>query len=212
MYRRASNYSLMLMTTTQQAASFMIQRYDLEGAAAVLENEGLLLLPTDALWCIACLADDPVAIERLRRIKKRQGVEPSFEILFSSLEMLKLHAPYLHPRMETLLSFHLRPLTILTEPGVQIRSNSLLPDGRMAARVVRDQYCQNLIKMLGRPLATTTAHFSGSPYPNHFGRVRSDIIEAVDYVAKFRPREASTGRPTIMVQLDKDNELEFLRD
>lgn len=201
----------MLMTTTQQAASFMIQRYDLEGAAAVLENEGLLLLPTDALWCVACLADDPVAIERLKRLKRGQG-ETTFEILFSSLEMLKEHAPRLHPRLETLLSFHFRPLTILTEAGPHIRSNSLQADGRMAARVVRDQYCQGLIKMMGRPLATTVAHFDNSPYPDHFGRVRSDIIGSVDYVAKYRPREASTGRPTIMVQLDHNNELEFLRD
>lgn len=199
------------MTTTQQAASFMIQRYDLEGAAAVLENEGLLLLPTDALWSIACLADDPVAVERLRRIKKRQQ-KMQMEILFSSLEMLKKHAPHLHPRLETLLSFHLRPLTILTAAGPEIRSNSLQPDGRMAARVVRDQYCLSLIRMVGRPLATTTAHFDGSPYPDHFGRIRSDIIEAVDYVAKYRPREAVTGRPTIMVQLDRNEELEFLRD
>jgi L-threonylcarbamoyladenylate synthase len=201
----------MLMTTTQQAASFMIQRYDLEGAAAVLENEGLLLLPTDALWCVACLADDPVAIERLRRVKKGQR-ETTVEILFSSLKMLKEYAPLLHPRLETLLAFHRRPLTILTEAGPQIRTNSLMPDGRMAARVVHDQYCRGLIKMVGRPLATTFAHFEDSPYPDHFGRVRSDIIESVDYVAKYRPREASTGMPTIMVQLDQNNELEFLRD
>lgn len=83
----------------------------------------------------------------------------------------------------------------------------------MAARIVRDQYCQNLIKLLDRPLATTIAHFQDSPYPDHFGRIRSDIIGSVDYVAKYRPREAVTGRPTIMVQLNEElQELEFLRD
>ena len=83
--------------TATLAPAFMIQRYDLEGAANVLENEGLLLLPTDALWSVACLADDPVALERLRRIQRRQtGQQP--EVLFSSLAMLKSYAPQLHPR------------------------------------------------------------------------------------------------------------------
>ena len=200
----------MLMTATL-APAFMIQRYDLEGAATVLENEGLLLLPTDALWSVACLADDPVALERLRRIQRRQaGQQP--EVLFSSLDMLKSYAPQLHPRLETLLAFHLRPLTVITEATPRIRPKARLSDGRIAARVVRDQYCRHLIKMLGRPLATTIAHFADSPYPDHFGHIRSDIIEAVDYVAKYRPKDPITGQPTIMVQLDEQEELEFLRD
>jgi len=200
----------MLMTATL-APAFMIQRYDLEGAASVLENEGLLLLPTDALWCIACLADDPVALERLRRIQRYQQGQ-QMEILFSSLDMLKRYAPQLHPRLETLLAYHYRPLTIVTPPGPAVRPKARLTDGRMAARIVRDQYCRNLIQMLDRPLATTIAHFPNTPYPDHFGRIRSDIIEAVDYVAKYRPKDAVTGRPTIMVQLDEQEELEFLRD
>ena len=93
--------------TATLAPAFMIQRYDLEGAASVLENEGLLLLPTDALWCIACLADDPVALERLRRIQRYQQGQ-QMEILFSSLDMLKRYAPQLHPRLETLLAYHYR--------------------------------------------------------------------------------------------------------
>lgn len=201
----------MLMTATTPAPAFMIQRYDLEGAANVLENEGLLLLPTDSLWCVACLADDPVGLERLRRIKKHEYNQYP-EILFSSLHMLKAHAPRLHPRLETLLAFHSRPLTVVTEAASHFRPTARLSDGRIAARVVNDQYCHHLIQMLDRPLATTVAHFAGSPYPDHFGRIRSDIIEAVDYVAKYRPRDAVQGRPTIMVQINEQDELEFLRD
>ena len=197
--------------TATLAPAFMIQRYDLEGAANVLENEGLLLLPTDALWSVACLADDPVALERLRRIRQRQ-TDQQPEVLFSSLTMLKSYAPQLHPRLETLLAYHSRPLTVITDAAGRIRPKARLADGRIAARVVRDQYCRHLIKMLDRPLATTVAHFTNSPYPDHFGRIRSDMIEAVDYVAKYRPRDPITGQPTIMVQLDAEEELEFLRD
>ncbi|MEZ4986633.1 MAG: Sua5/YciO/YrdC/YwlC family protein [Saprospiraceae bacterium] len=199
----------MLMTTTQ-AAGFMIQRYDLEGAAAMLDQEGLVLLQADALWYIACAADDPVALERLKRIKQPTLHTP-FEVLFDSLEMLKHYFPRLHPRFETLLHYHKRPLTVVTEPTDSLPLSVCTPDGRVAVRIVHDLYCRDLIAHLNRPLAVALAHFKGAPWPNHFGRVRSDIIEAVDYVSRYRPKETVEARPTIMVQLDDMDELDFIR-
>jgi L-threonylcarbamoyladenylate synthase len=200
----------MLMTATQ-AAGRMIQRYDLEGAADVLENEGLLLLPTDTLWCLACMADDPVALERMRRIKAANQEHP-YELLFTDLEMLKQYAPKLHPRLETLLVYHRRPLTVLTDASYGLHPNALMKNGRMAARGTADNYCRSLIRLMNKPLATIPAFFEGSPFPDHFGRVRSDIIEAVDYVSRYRPKERLSGKPTIMVQIDQQEELEFIRE
>ncbi|MEM1215981.1 MAG: Sua5/YciO/YrdC/YwlC family protein [Bacteroidota bacterium] len=200
----------MPMTATQ-AAGTMIQRYDLEGAADILLREGLVLLPTDTLWCIACLADDPVALERLRRIKRPSTYEP-YEILFSSLDDMKVFTPRLHPRLETLLMYHQRPLTVLTEGGKQLRRPALLADGQIAARLAGTAYCRQLLRLIGRPLATVAAYYSGSPFPDHFGRVRSDIIGAVDYVSRYRPKERALGRPSVMVTLNDLEELEFVRE
>ncbi len=197
--------------TATQATGFMIQRYDLEGAASVLRNEGLLLLPTDALWCVACDARDPVALERLRRLRPPSLASP-FEILFPHLEMLKAYTTRLHPRLETLLLYHNRPLTIVTPGNQLLREPALLPNGHMAGRIVQDNYCRYLTQMLKGPLATIIAHFPETPYPSHFGRVRSDIIEAVDYVARYRPKEAISMVPSVMVQLDEELELDFLRE
>ena len=197
--------------TATQAAGFMIQRYDLEGAADVLDHEGLILLPTDTLWCLACVADDPVALERMRRVKAANSLQP-YEVLFSDLEMLKQQAPRLHPRLETLLIHHRRPITVLTTAGQGIHSSAQLANGQMAARVTADNYCRHLIRVLGKPLATIPAFFSDSPFPDHFGRIRSDIIEAVDYVSHYRPKERLSGMPTIIVRIDQQEELEFIRE
>jgi L-threonylcarbamoyladenylate synthase len=198
------------MTATQAAGS-MIQRYDLAGAADILRREGVVLLPTDALWCIACAADNPVALERLRRLKA-PSMEQPYELLFADLDHLKQYAPRLHPRLETLLAFHHRPLTLLTPAHSQLRRPAIRPDGLMAARVVQDRYCRQLIKLLNKPLATVFAYYEGSPYPDHFGRVRSDIISQVDYVARYRPREAHAQEPSVLVRINQQDELEFLRE
>lgn len=204
----------MLMTATQ-AAGYMIQRYDLEDAASILQNEGLVLLPTDTLWSIACLADDPVAIERMRRIIPPNKVQP-YEVLFNSLDMLKRYSPRLHPRLETLLVYHSRPLSILTDAVEGLNHPLITAHGQMSARIANDSYCRNLIRLVKKPLLITSAHFPKSPYPSHFGRVRSDIIEGVDYVAKYRIKYSRLNinqeKPTVLVKINAQKEFEFLRE
>ncbi len=201
--------------TATQAAGYMIQRYDLEDAASVLENEGLVLLPTDALWSVACVADDPIALERIKRIIPPHQDQP-YEVLFNSLDMLKKYAPRLHPRLETLLIYHTRPLSIVTDISQQLNHPLLEQNGKMAARIVQDNYCRCLIRLLGKPIVVTSAHFPHSPYPSHFGRVRSDIIEGVDYVSKYRIKYSRLNKnldqPTALVRLNGQKELEFLRE
>lgn len=189
----------------------MIQRYDLEGATDILAREGLVLAPTDSLWCVLCDAQDPVALERLRRLRTPTREYP-IEVLFPDLASLKRHTHDLHPRLETLLHFHTRPLTVLAESALPWPAPILSPRGQLAARIARDRYCQLLLNLYDRPLASLTAHFPNTPYPTHFGRIRSDIIEAVDYVAKYRPREATSQHPAVMVRLNAEDELEFVRE
>lgn len=204
----------MLMTTTK-APSYMIQRFDLEAAAAILENEGLVLLPTDTLWSVACLADDPLAIERLKRIIPPNGQQP-FEILFDSLEMLKAYVPNLHPKLETLLIYHTRPVSIFTESATNFKHPMVYQNNQIVIRIAQDKYCKSLINILGKPIVINAAYFPKSPCPNHFGKVRSDIISAVDYVAKYRVKQNNLHnaieRPTALIRLNGETELEFVRE
>lgn len=201
--------------TATQAAGYMIQRYDLEDAASVLKNEGLVLLPTDTLWSVACLADDPVAIERMRRIIPPSKVQP-YEVLFNSLNMLKSYSPKLHPRLETLLVYHSRPLSILTDATGNLSHPLVAPRGQMTARIANDSYCRNLIRIVKKPLLIASAYFPKSPYPSHFGKVRSDIIEGVDYVSKYRIKYSRLNinqeKPTVLVSINAKKEFEFLRE
>ncbi|MCB0638151.1 MAG: Sua5/YciO/YrdC/YwlC family protein [Lewinella sp.] len=197
--------------TATHATGLMIQRFDLEHAASILRREGLILAPTDSLWSIICDAQDPVALERLRRLRPPSPDHP-IEVLFPNLDTLKRYAPFLHPRLETLLSYHARPLTVVTRATDSLPRPVISPDGLIAARIAQDSYCQQLLQFYGRPLASVLAHVPGTPYPTHFGRVRSDIIEAVDYVAKYRPREATNLHPSVMVRLGENEELDFIRE
>ena len=169
------------------------------------------MLPTDTVWSIACNSTDPVAIHRLRRLKEEYNPY-DLELLVHSINMLKQYATRLHPRLETLLLYHARPLTIVTEQTQQLPVPITSEEGSVAIRLTRDLYCKAIIETLGVPLLTASANCSGHPVPNHFGSIRSDIIEGVDYVSKHRREDLSNGQLAVMVQLSEKDELLFLRE
>lgn len=189
----------------------MVQRYNLEGAMATLEDGGLILFPTDSIWSIGCDATDPVAVESIYRLK---GVRnpACLEFLVDSPQQITPFVEHLHPRLETLLLYHVRPLTILTKGKPNLPSNILRPDGTIAFRVAQDDYCRRLIDAYGGPLITAYACVGCDQYPPNFGGISSTILQGVDFVSRHRQTEKIAGEPSVMVRLTEKDELEFLRD
>ena len=74
-----------------------------------LENDGVLLHATDTVWGLACSSLSKSGIDKIYEIKKREKSKPIL-MLVDSVEMLKKHVPHIHPRIETLLQFHKKPL------------------------------------------------------------------------------------------------------
>jgi L-threonylcarbamoyladenylate synthase len=166
--------------------------------------------PTDAVWAIGGDATREDTANKIHEIKANKHHEP-FVILVSDLQMLQAVVPHLHPRIQTLLDYHQRPLTILYEKTSLLCPNVKAADGSAAVRVATDPFCQLLIGKFGKPLIATIAAKNNQPPPQTFGSISSDILSAVDYVVKYRqddkePRECST-----IAKLNADLELQFLR-
>lgn len=210
-----------MMTTFTNAALSMAPEYDLNEAVAVLATGGLILLPTDAAWCVACDATQVLAVRRLntlfaapageQELARQQQLWP-LELIFAQIPMLRAYVERLHPRLETLLEYHIRPLTVVVERPCFLPRTVLRPDGSVAVRLAQDALTRQLVAALGRPIATAIARPPGTPMPTHFGRVRSDIIQAVDYVVRYRQGETMPARGSVMVQIDANDEMIFLRD
>lgn len=184
---------------------------DLDKAIDVLKSGGVILFPTDTIWGIGCDATNSTAIARIYKIKKRPADKPMV-ILADSTAMIKRYVKGIHPRVETLLSFHERPLTVIYParnllPGQLISENSTV-----AIRIPEDPLCIVLIGRLGVPVVATSANVSGDPFPKGFGEVSSTIIKQVDYVMKHRQEEKVTGEPSVIARFNKRGQLQFLRE
>ena len=189
----------------------MVQNYDLDNALETLRTGGLILYPTDTVWSIGCDATNPRAIGRVRQLKNTNDAL-GLEILVSSLDMLRRYVVHLHPRIETLLIYHLRPLTVLYEQGRNLPNSILSEDGQVAIRLVQDEYCRQLISLFGKPLVATAADLREGYYPDNFGAVSSDVIERVDYVSHHRRNDKARAKPSVVARLSYKDELEFLRE
>lgn len=184
---------------------------DLANTLNNLQKGKLILYPTDTVWSIGCDATQADAVHRLRATKP--AWQPyDLEILVSSVEMLKEYILSLHPRLETLLLHHTRPLSVVYGQGKNLPAAALDMDGSLVARVVQDQYCAAVIRGLKRPIVAVPADLRPGYYPTSFGTISSDVVEQVDYVTRYGRTTKQQSELSVMARLDEKDELEFLRD
>jgi len=197
-----------MMSSTKEVKR-MASYPEIEQAIAALHNGGLLLYPADTLWSIGCDATDPVAIERVCNLRGSRSTD-EFEIMVSSIDMMRQYIDHLHPKLETLLAYHKRPLTVQFKRGRNLPER--LIDGAVAVRLAHDPFCRALIEAYSRPLIAVQASREGQAAPATFGTVSSGIIEGVDYILQQQPQNGVTGEPAVMVRLSERGELVFLRE
>lgn len=186
-------------------------RDDISEIVRILEEGGIICYPTDTVWAIGCDATNSAAIERLNALKGNTS-RSGYISLVSDLAMLKTFVPKIHPRLETLLSFHRRPLTLIYEKNIGLPSALKAADGSVALRIPVDEFCLFLLQHFGKPIVSSSANIAGQAFPPTFGAISSDILGNVDYVVKYRQDDKEPGLPSAIAKLDRHNELFFLRE
>ncbi|MGB1216529.1 MAG: L-threonylcarbamoyladenylate synthase, partial [Saprospiraceae bacterium] len=177
----------------------------------VLSSDGLVLLPTDTVWGIGCDATSAKAVEKIYLLKNRPKDKPLI-VLVDGMEMLKDYVAHVHPKIETLLNFHERPLTVIYGEARNIAPNACANDGSIGIRIVRDDFCRKVISDFGKPIISTSANVSGQDFPRNFGEISSDILMGVDFVSKIKQSDKKRSEPSVIVKLAENGELEFLRE
>ncbi len=175
-----------------------------------LVGGGIIIYPTDTIWGLGCDATNEGAVDRIFEIKRRPKTKP-FVILVSSIDMLKKFVDDVHPRLETLLAYHQRPLTVIYRKPKNLPANVTGGSSTVAVRIAADLFCREVIEAFGKPIVATSANFAGEPFPTHFGSISSELIRKVDYVAKYKQDELSPSEPSVIVKLTDKSELIFVR-
>jgi L-threonylcarbamoyladenylate synthase len=142
--------------------------------AGFLNKGGVLVLPTDTIYGLSCLADNEQAIKRIKKLKGNEKNKP-LSILVSDLKMLKKYV-YLSAEQEKKLKNiwapKMRPTTVI------LKHRSKLPliltgksDG-LAARLPKLDFLIKILAEVKRPLVSTILNLSGEAVVNDLKKIK----------------------------------------
>lgn len=179
-----------------------------------LKKGNVILYPTDTIWGLGCDPNNEEAVRKIFDIKRRPIDQPLI-LIVDSIQMLKTIVPRLHPHLEDILYYNIRPLTLIYDqvkktfaPGVAA------PNGSLAIRIVHNKSCQNLLANFGGPIISTSANIHNETFPKSKEEIHPDIVEQIDYL--YTPPEfldsSSEAEPSLIARYCQNkNELIFLR-
>jgi len=183
---------------------------DLNVAVQVLKKGGVILYPTDTIWGIGCDATNPEAVSRIYAIKQRSDSR-SMLVLLDDAAGLERYLREVPEVAWDLIELSDEPLTIIYPGAKNLAKNLIAPDGTIGIRIVRDDFCKNLIRQFRKPIVSTSANVSGKSWPANFNTIDPGILRQVDYTVKWRQEDRAKGKPSAIIRLGINGEIKIIR-
>lgn len=181
-----------------------------EKTVKTLKEGGVIVYPTDTVPGIGCMANNDKAVDRVFQIKQRPG-HKALICLFKDWNQVNEHFPSLPLIPDYILNSN-RPTSIILD-HVHGVSPYLLGNGTsLAIRIPDNEFCQAILAELDCPLVSTSANLSGESTPQKITDVSPDILDQVDYVVSLQSEFSESIRPSKIVRITQDGEIQTIRD
>ncbi|MCX6253449.1 MAG: L-threonylcarbamoyladenylate synthase [Bacteroidia bacterium] len=188
----------------------MIFDEDLNDSLITLRKGDIILYPTDTIWGLGCDATNPSAVEKIFRIKSR-GDSKSLLILVDGEQMLERYVNDIPEIVFELISVSDSPLTIIYPKGKNLAAGVCDEDGSVGIRICHEEFCRELINRFRKPVVSTSANFSGKPSPENFGEIEKSIVDAVDFVVRYRQNDRSKSLASPVIKVNSDGTIKIIR-
>ncbi len=179
-------------------------------AISSLKAGGVILYPSDTIWGLGCDVRMTASIEKLLAIKHRP-TEKGLIVLISKIEQLSEYVEEVPEIAWDLVEFAEDPLTIIYPKGKNVSSHLLGPDGSIAIRLVKDDFCKGLIYRYQRGIVSTSANVSGELFPSNFDAVSDSIKKEVDFILKNPTSGKEHMKPSKIVKLGLGGDYSLIR-
>ena len=188
----------------------MKMKNDIEACLKVLDEGGLILYPTDTVWGIGCDATNEAAVAKIYALKNRNE-EKSMIILLADEEDILEYTAQEHLTIFDYIKGIVRPVTVIYHDAKNLAKNLINKDGSVGIRIVKDDFCKQLIRAFGKPIVSTSSNVSGYPPPMYFNDIDIKIKDGVDYVVQYRQDDDIPGIPSTVIRLNEDGSYIVIR-
>ncbi|MFP4469653.1 MAG: L-threonylcarbamoyladenylate synthase [Bacteroidota bacterium] len=183
---------------------------EVEKTVKVLRTGGTILYPTDTIWGIGCDATQQKAVDKIYKIKKRiEG--KSLLVLVDNIDRISDYVPHIDPVIMDLVKNYDRPLTVIYPGARNVAKGVAAPDKTIGIRLVRDEFCRQLVQALGKAIVSTSANLSGDPSPLLFTQISDQIKKEVDYVVDLYQDSIRTMKPSRIIRIKEKGDFEIVR-
>lgn len=137
-------------------------RHAIDLAAEQMRRGGVIALPTDTVYGLACSANDPYAIQKLYDIKGRDEQKP-VAVCVSSIAQLKHYSQAAHLSDRLLTRLLPGAVTIILNKSEHL-NNPFLNNGihKIGLRIPDYEFIQKVSTKFVEPIALTSANKSGT--------------------------------------------------
>ncbi len=171
-------------------------------AAEILRQGGLVALPTETVYGLGADATNPTAVARIFAVKQRPFFDPLI-VHVAGIEQVPTVAGDMPPLALRLAErFWPGPLTLVLPklPAIPEIVTSGLPT--VGVRVPRHPLMQQVLALVGRPIAAPSANPFGRLSPTRAEHVQQQLGDAIDLILDGGP--CAVGVESTIVRVDED--------
>ena len=104
-----------------------------------------------------------------------------------------------------------RPTTLILDGAINLAPNLIADDGSIALRITQEAFSKELCYRFQKAIVSTSANISGEPAAQNYCDIDQNIVEAVDYVCWSRRQEHQPHKPSSIIRLRENGEVEIIR-
>lgn len=180
-------------------------------AVRVLKEGGIILYPTDTVWGLGCDATNADAVARIYALKRSEN-KKSMLVLCASANMIVRYVNKAPGIAFEVMELATSPLTAILPGAVGVAAN-LIPDERtLGVRIPEHDFCQLMLRGLGRPIVSTSANISGEETPVGLQEVDKEIVEGADFVVNPRFEGKPTRKASSIIAFGESGEVKVIRE
>ena len=183
---------------------------DMREAVNTMRNGGIILYPTDTVWGIGCDATNEEAVSRIYKLKRREETK-SMLVLVESVLKVKSYVGGIPDVGYDMMDITDKPLTMILDGAKNLAKNLIAEDGSIALRITQEAFSKELCYRFQKAVVSTSANISGEPAAQNYRDIAPEIIEAVDYVCWSRRQEHQPHKPSCIIRLRENGEVEIIR-
>ena len=187
-----------------------VDESELNKIKEILDNDGVIIFPTDTVYGIACNCFSEKAIKKVFDIKKRPENKP-INVLSNNLDKIKLVSKNINEKEKFLIDKYMPgALTIILDKNEKVSDILTAGLDTIGVRIPKNNISLRILENVSYPLATTSANISG----DSAGIKISDFLKEFDGVvdAIIDGGETDLKVASTIVRVESDNKLKIIRE